>query len=239
MRDVMHHLALPSFNRYAHRWGYDVRAEDLDSDGAGANAGAQNAKWAKIRLLQDALASYPLAVWLDADVLLLRTDENIASHLQPDDFQALALEHVPYEQRVNPNTGVWVLRSSATAFAFLDTVAELGPQPGPWADQGAVLAALGWHRGDSRYRGAKPGPGNAFLAGTSWLPPGWNQPYLEDRDDAESYNSVADSYTDRPSVRLPHALHFMGMTPDARYRSMTRVAATLPGVSSNGGETGS
>lgn len=228
MREVLHDLALPSFRHYAECWDYDVRPVDLVSDGARADVGAQRAKWAKIRLLREALATYPLAVWVDADVLLLRTDENIASHLPGDDFQALALEHVPYEHRVNPNTGVWVLRSGPAALAFLDAVETLGQQPGPWADQGAVLAALGWDRGDAQYRGAKPGPGNAFLARTSWLPPGWNQPYLGDRDADETYNGVPDSYTDRPSVAHPHALHFMGMTPGARYLRMSQVAATQP-----------
>jgi hypothetical protein len=225
MREVMHDLALPSFRRYADRWGYHVRAVDLDADGAGADAGAQRAKWAKIHMLREALTAYPLAVWLDADVLVLRTDDNIADHLHPEAFQALALEQVPYEHRINPNTGVWAMRSNATAFAFLDTVEDLGPQPGPWADQGAVLAALGWQRGDADYQWAKPGSGNAFLARTSWLPPGWNQPYLEHRHDEEGYNGVPDSYTGRPDVMNPQALHFMGMTAAARYRRMGEVAA--------------
>ena len=87
------------------------------------------------------------------------------------------------------------------------------PQPGPWADQGAVLAALGWDRGDERYYRARPGAGGAFLDGTSWLPPGWNQPYLGGRVDGELYNSCARSYADRPDVADPHTPHFMGMTP--------------------------
>jgi len=133
------------------------------------------------------------------------------------------LEHVPYEHRVNPNTGVWLMRSGPAAFAFLDAVEAAGPQPGPWADQGAVLAALGWDRGDERYHWARPGAGNAFLAGTSWLPVGWNQPYLGGGREDGCYNSSAASYEGRPVVVDPHALHFMGMTPSARYRCMAEV----------------
>jgi len=228
MRDILEQLALPTFQRFARRWGYAVLAEELPTDGAGADPAAQQAKWAKLRLLREALASFPLALWLDADILLTRDDEDIASHLHPDHFQALALEQVPYEHRVNPNTGVWLLRSCPAAFAFLDAVTTAGRQPGPWADQGAVLAALDWDRGDQQYWWARPGRGNQFLAGTSWLPPGWNQPYLDGRTDEDGYNSSARSYADRPVVSHPHALHFMGLSPAARYRHMAAVAKTLP-----------
>ena len=225
MHDVLYEFALPSFRRYGARWGYEVAAVDLPVDGVGADTAARRAKWSKVQLLRDALDSYPLVLWLDADVLLLRCDEDIAAHLHPDCFQALALEQVPYEHRINPNTGVWLMRANPTALAFLDEVEAAGPQPGPWADQGAVLAALGWDRGDANYHWAKPGLGNQFLAGTSWLPPGWNQPYLDRHDETDLYNGTADSYTDRPTVARPHALHFMGMTPTARYRHMQAVTS--------------
>ena len=227
MRAVMHELAVPSFRSFAGRWGYDVRAVDLDDDGRGADAAAQRAKWAKVALLREALSAYPLVLWLDADVLLLRADEDIADHLGAGDFQALAIEQVPAERRVNPNTGVWLLRACPQAFAFLDAVDAAGPQPGPWADQGAVLAALGWDRGDADYHGARPGRGSDHLGGTAWLPPGWNQPYTGVRDEVDAFNSGAASYRDRPLVPAPHALHFMGMQPAARARAMAAVAATL------------
>lgn len=117
-------------------------------------------------------------------------------------------------------------RTDPSAFAFLDQVEADGAQPGPWADQGAVVAAFGWDRGDSEYRWAKPGQGNHFLTGTSWLPPGWNQPHLDRQDETELYIGAADSYTDRPGVGHPHALHFMGVTPTARYRRMGAVTST-------------
>lgn len=228
MQPVLRDLALPTFAAYAAVWGWDVVAHDLDSDGLGADRAAQQAKWAKIELLRQALRSHPLVLWVDADVLLLRTDEDIAAHLHPRHFQALALEHVPSEHRVNPNTGVWLMRSCPAAFAFLDAVESAGPQPGPWSDQGAVLAALGWDRGDENYRWARPGRGSDFLAGTSWLPPGWNQPYLLGRRAESCFNSAVDSYVDRPQVRDPHALHFMGMSPAARYDAMAQVACCTP-----------
>ena len=230
MQMVLHRLAKPSFQSYADRWGYELRTYDLPVDGVRADTAAQRAKWAKIGLLRQALGDFPLALWLDADVLVARSDDDIASHLHPGHFQALVLEHVPAEHRVNPNTGVWLMRSCPSAFEFLDAVEAAGPQPGPWADQGAVLAALGWDRGDERYHWAGPGRGTQFLAGTSWLPVGWNQPYLEGRADETCYNGAADSYIGRPTVPSPFAIHFMGMTPAARHEHMSRVAASIPTI---------
>jgi hypothetical protein len=227
LRPVLQDLALPTFRSYAARWGYAVTASQFDLDGIGTDAAAQRAKWQKVGLLRCALERFPLALWVDADVLILRDDDDIARHLHPDSFQALAIEQVPYEHRINPNTGVWLLRSCPQAFRFLDAVEAAGQQPGPWADQGAVLAALGWERGDERYRWARPGKGGPFLAGTSWLPPGWNQPYLGSRQDAELFGSTAESYEDRPAVSAPHALHFMGMKPVPRYREMAATLARL------------
>ncbi len=226
MRPVLEELALPTFVAFAQRWNYAVEATELSSDGVGAEPEAQRAKWAKLDLLRSALQRYPLALWIDADVLLMRGDEDIADHLHPTAFQALVLEQVPAEHRVNPNTGVWLLRSTPAAFGFLDAVSAAGPQPGPWADQGAVLAALGWDRGDGEYHWARPGSGTPFLAGTSWLPPAWNEPYLGRRDDRELYNGSLRSYDGRPTTGRPHALHFMGMTPTARHEHMRAVART-------------
>lgn len=227
MHNTLHQLTLPAISSYAERWGWAVHGQELLEDGQGADPPAQKAKWAKVGLLRQALSQYQLALWIDADVLILRTDEDIRQHLHPDAFQALALEQVPHEHRINPNTGVWLMRSCPAAFAFLDAIEAAGPQPGPWADQGAVLAALGWNRGDDRYQWARPGPGNPFLHTTSWLPPGWNQPHLTDRAEGNLYNSNAASYRDRPTVTAPHALHFMGMTPTVRHRAMAQVATDL------------
>lgn len=231
MRALLHDLALPTFRRYASRWGYAVIVDDLHLDGIGADDAAQQAKWAKIHLLRDALKAYPLVLWLDADVLILRNDEDIAERLHPDDFQGLVMENVPYEHRMNPNTGVWLMRSCPTAFEFLAAVEAAGPQPGPWADQGAVLEVLGWDRGDDRYHWARPGRGSRFLGGTSWLPPGWNQPYVGGRTEKDVFNSAAESYATRPCVPRPHALHFMGMKPTARYEQMAAAVRAIQAAS--------
>lgn len=218
MRRVLYDIALPTFQRYADAWGYEVETHDIPADGGRSDPGAQAAKWAKVPLIRSALERAAFVIWLDADVLVARVDDDITTRLHPDHFQGLVAEQVPDEHRLNPNTGVWVLRAGAAATAFLDAVEAAGPQPGPWADQGAVLAALGWDPGE-HYRWARPGRGTDFLTCTSWLPPGWNQPFT-DRTDDESYNSLASGYADRPVVAAPYAVHFMGMTVEGRERRM-------------------
>jgi hypothetical protein len=41
----------------------------------------------------------------------------------------------------------------------------------------------------------------------------------------EHFNSEVTSYIGRPSVGNPHAVHFMGLTPEARYRLMAETVA--------------
>lgn len=205
VRPLLNDLALPGFARYAARWDWQLLVEDLPEADAAPHV-------SKLRLLRQALEVFELVLWLDPETLLLRDDEDVAQHLHPDHFQALGLEHVPAEHRINPTTGVWLLRCCPGALGFLDAVEAAGPQPGPWTDQGSVLAALGWDRGDEHYRWARPGTGGPHLSGTSWLPQSWNQPYGEHLQ-AQGTARVPD----------PHALHFRGMTPPERYRAMAQV----------------
>lgn len=230
MRPALHDLALPTFVRFAERWGYCVNVEDLAADGVRADPAAQRAKWAKLGLLREALTRFAMALWVDADVLICRYDEDVASHLPAGDFQALGLEQVPHEHRVNPNTGVWLMRSGPAAFAFLDEVLSVGRQPGPWADQGAVLAALGWDRGDERYWGARPGrqpfPGRHRVAAAR-LEPALCRP--AERSGVVQQQRRFLCWAAGGSRPPRAALHG---APAARYRSMAGVAhsltATLP-----------
>ncbi len=205
MRPVLNDLSLPTFARYASRWEWQLLVEDLVTDVGGT------AEWDKLRLIRQALEVYEQVLWLDAETLLLRDDQDVSEHLHPAHFQALGLEQVPSEHRINPTTGAWLVRSCPEAFAFLDAVHAVGPQTGQWAVQGAVLVALGWERGDAHYRWSRPGQGTSHLKGTSWLPQSWNQQLAGPR--AEGTARVPD----------PHVLHFHDMSPTDQYRSMAQV----------------
>jgi hypothetical protein len=216
MWHLLERYSLPTFQRFADRFAYDVLASRLDEDGASDDRRATNAaRWAKLPLLRQALESYDIVVWLDADVMICRFDDDIAAHLAPEKFQAFALEQVPQDRRVNPNTGVWVLRGGRQVSRFLHAVERAGQQAGPWADQAAVMKVLGWDRGGSIYHGAGPGAGSRFLRGTGWLPPSWNQLYAVPGEDAKSVHAI-------PRVQEPHALHFAGMGMEAREPLMRR-----------------
>ncbi|MCR4278898.1 MAG: hypothetical protein NUV81_03275 [bacterium] len=105
-----------------------------------------------------------------------------------------------------------MIKNTEKAFRFLDTAMEIGMPAGRWADQGAVMRALGWILGDEHYEGARmPDTPNEFMDGTAWVPIGWNQPYLE-------------RYLGRPMEPNPFAIHFMGMSLPDRMKYMREVA---------------
>ena len=219
MMPVLEGYSLPAFKRFADEHGYTVHVEKLaENSAARKSKAAKEARWQKIRLMRQALEDNDVAVLFDADVLICRFDQDIADNLAPSDYQGLVLHDVPAEQRINPNTGVWVMRRTQKAFDFLAAVEGVGMPEGRWSDQGAVMAALGWIPGDDRYHGARmPEVGSEFLDGTAWLPIGWNQPYMDKRPNPEAY-------VGRPTVAHPYAVHFMAMTIADRLLVMGDVA---------------
>ena len=215
MWPVLQKYTLPSFQRYGVVQGYNVTAHQLATDSrARKDLAAKQARWQKIRIIRQSLQKSSMVVWFDADVVILRTDQDIAIHLKPTDFQGLVMHQVPAEDRINPNTGVWVLRNCPEAFAFLDAAEAGGIPPGRWTDQAAVMRVLEWNCGDERYVGARPpSMPNHFMNSTAWLPTGWNQPYCDNRPNPEAYIG-------RPLVDKPYAVHFMAMTIADRLKYM-------------------
>lgn len=211
MMSVLEEFSLPTFERFAQEHRYDVEVTELYDDSlARKDAQAKEARWQKINIVRKALSNSALVVWLDADVLIKRFDEDIADNLSEVSYQGLVLHDVPAENRINPNTGVWVMRQCVESFDFLDAVEEVGMISNRWADQAAVMQALGWPMGDERHHGTyMPTESNKFLRGTDWLPTSWNQPYCENRPNPEAY-------VGRPVVERPNALHFMAMTIEDR-----------------------
>lgn len=227
MRPILADFSQATFDRFAETHGYEVVVADIAEDDVSKRRSdvAKQARWQKIRLLRETLAGNDLVAWFDADIMICRYDEDVADHMGDGDFQAITMQSVPAEGRVNPNSGVWVMRHCTEAFDFLDAVEEAGlPTEGPWADQAAIMQALGWIKGDEGYRGARPGPGSRYLAGTAWLPVGWNQPYM---GDFRTEKSNVQNYEGRPFVDEPHAVHFMAMEATERRLAMSALATTL------------
>ena len=214
MMPVLENFSLPSFEQFGRRNDYDVTVIRHQNDSLmRKDSLAVAARWQKMKLIKDALATYDIVLWLDADVILQRFDEDPLLYLEEDHYQGLVLHHVPAENRVNPNTGVWLLRREARTFNFLDKIESIGLPEGRWADQGAVMRALDWECGDEHYSGARYPSDDRQLDGVAWLPTGWNQPYTLNRPNPEAYEG-------RPLVSHPHAVHFMSMTIKDRMKEM-------------------
>jgi hypothetical protein len=82
MRAALHELALPTFHRFAARWGCSVHADGLPTDGIGADSAAQQAKWPKIRLLREALRISPSRCgWMPMFCSLARTKTSRCSYI--------------------------------------------------------------------------------------------------------------------------------------------------------------
>ncbi len=203
---------LPTFQEYARRHGYRVVVADLDADGPSV---AREARFAKLGFMRAQLqAGADLVLWVDVDAIFRRFDDDIADCVRESDFQGLVFQVVPDFDRINPNTGVWVVRNRPTTFRFLRRMEQIGIQPGEaWADQAACMRALGFHMGSDllSYTGARPGRGTAFSGGTTWLPATFNTLYYGGRPD--QYHRRPES---SPTVTDPHVLHLANLPVSER-----------------------
>jgi hypothetical protein len=130
-------LASVSFRRYARRHGYELslHTEVVDS--------ARPPAWSKVALIRRLLEQHEVVLWLDADLVVMRSDRDIASELPEDRFLAM-VEHT-VEGKANPNTGVMVIRSGDEARRFFDEVWESTEYLNHrWWEQAAVMHLLGY-----------------------------------------------------------------------------------------------
>jgi hypothetical protein len=160
-------LALPSFEAFGERHGYDVLVADIDS--------GRPASWDKVPALRAALAEYEEALWLDADTVIVDPSEDVP--VDERAWQAL-VEHATGDGFV-PNCGVWYVRAP-----MLPVLEQLWTMTGylnhGWWEQAAMLELLG-------YRGrpvSRPVHANGLLLHTTFLDAGWNR-HLWDTKPAE------------------------------------------------------
>jgi hypothetical protein len=167
-------LAAVTYRSFASVHGYEVVLHtDLDdSRGLRDRRARRIPRWRKIDLLEDALLSFDVVLWLDADAMFCRFDRDVIDDLPRHCFQGFVLEGLP--TRSNPNSGVWVLRRRRASIRFLDALRRIGQQDHSWADQAAICVALGFSLGDFHGHGAHWARPTAFSGGTAWLPPDWN-----------------------------------------------------------------
>ena len=199
-------ISRPTFAAYAQRHGYEL-ITSTESDPRRPPA------WAKVPMLREALASFDLVLWIDADAVIVDGRDDIAAELERDRFLGL----VRHGELQVPNTGVMVWRAGDLATDLLDRTWRASRFiHHPWWENAALLDALGydlpsaleprWRRRLRRLAGreerpfgpARPSP---FVAGTQFLPLEWNSVYLD--------------RADRPRI-----VHCVGVPVEQRARDM-------------------
>jgi len=149
-------LALPTHRRFARQHGYRLIVDySLDDETGRRDPRARRLpRFQKLPIVMHALRAFDLVLWVDADAMVCAFDRDVAADLPAHCFQGLVLEC--RSERVNPNSGLWLLRNTEEAHAFLHLVACMGDVGHSWADQAAVCTALGWDLGDHHGHGARP-----------------------------------------------------------------------------------
>jgi hypothetical protein len=156
-------LSLPTFERYAALHGYDLHVVPCKCDG-------RPPAWGKIPALQNLLVAYDEVLWLDADVLIVSPEEDLASLVPEASLQALTV-HVNKTRSVVPNTGVWLVRSGM--LPYLAQAWEMTQHiHHPWWEQAAIIDLMGYAlRG---IMSSPPTEPNELYLRTFQLPAHWN-----------------------------------------------------------------
>jgi glycosyl transferase family (putative galactosyltransferase) len=185
----------PTFRAYADRHGYEL-VTSTEADPARPPA------WAKVAMLREVLEEFDLAVWIDADAVIVDGRDDIAADLEPGQQLGL-VRHGDV-----PNTGVMVWRAGDFARALLGEMWGAKRRiDHPWWENAALLDALGYDVPSFsrlervlRRRPRAPRP-SRFSAGVQFLPPEWNWTYLA-------------------RVANPRIVHCVGVPVDQRLRDM-------------------
>jgi hypothetical protein len=194
-------IALPSFERYAERHGYELIVGD------GSTADDRPAAWAKIVLLQETLRRYDFALWIDADALIIDPRRDISDDVRRWHFQGL-VRHATVG--TVPNTGVWVLRSGSTSQRFLaDVWNQRQFIDHPWWENAAAMVVLGYDIGKPTDTGYAMGPVTAvrnsrYRVLTSWLDKRWNSIVPDPADQPRIRHWAGQPYAERPIAMRSH-----------------------------------
>ena len=156
--------AFPTFVDFAERHGYDVVRRSTNEDALG-----RPPSWGKVRLMRRLLDTYDIVLWVDADAIILDGSSDPADLLGPDDYQGLVLLHQLGQEF--PTCGVWLLRSTDKAKAFLDAIWEKDEfTHDRYWEQAAALDLLGYSIHPAHRIRA-----SAWMDGTRLLDEEWNR----------------------------------------------------------------
>jgi hypothetical protein len=182
-------LASLSFRRFAKRHGYELELHTQVVEPS------RPPPWSKVALIRRLLDQHELVLWLDADIVVVRSDADIAGELPGDRFLAM-VEHT-VGGKANPNTGVMVIRSGDEARRFFDEVWDSTDYLNHrWWEQAAVMNLLGYDPDTAeRVRDSE------WHDRIHWLGKEWN--------------SIRDDPAEHPRIR-----HWPGFTVTRRFAEM-------------------
>ena len=185
-------IGRPMLEDWATRFGYDLdlRTEPL--------APERPAAWSKIVVMRERLETHRVAVWVDADAVVVdgRQDVgNLVSRSKP-----LAMVAHTYGQQTVPNLGFFAMRSTRRTKALLDTLWSMTEYlDHKWWENAALLDLLGYDISSEPISKVHQSPLDKRI---NWLGNEWNSISL---DPATS----------------PIIVHFPGQTNEERKRLMT------------------
>jgi galactosyl transferase GMA12/MNN10 family len=194
-------VALPSFECYAARHGYELIVGD------GSTADDRPAAWAKIPLLQEVLRRFDFALWIDADALIVDPSQEISDDLRRWNFQGLVRHSTV---GTVPNTGVWALRSGSTSQRFLADVWEQRQFINhPWWENAAAMIVLGYGIGKPNDTGYAMGPvtpvrNSRYRMRTGWLDKRWNSIVPDPADQPRIKHWAGQPYAERLIAMRSH-----------------------------------
>lgn len=134
-------VAVPSFYNYAATHNYDCffPTEKFFSE----KTKTYPYSWWKLELIKDLLSRYDIVLWLDADVLICNSSEDISKYLQPEDHMGLVIHDVPVGHI--PNCGIWILKKES--LQWIDELWNYNNfiRSDGWWEQAAMMYKLGLH----------------------------------------------------------------------------------------------
>lgn len=138
-------LAIPTFYLYAKNHGYDLFIPD--DNFFSLQTRQLPPAWWKIDVITHLLKTYDIVLWLDADVIICRFDEDIANSLDNHNDFGLVV-HETSDGQV-PNSGVWLLNQSS--LKWLPGLKEHSnfKRSKSWWEQAALLYMMGMNPDDT------------------------------------------------------------------------------------------
>jgi hypothetical protein len=190
---------LPLMERYAQKHGMDYKCVNLHADDAPPS-------WVKVPRIISALKSRhrDTVVWLDADVVVFRSDVNILDDFDASKWQGL-VEHET-ESGLVPNCGVWVVTKE-----MLSTLEQIWMDRSRflhhwWWEQAAVLDKMGYRLASGAPIASRGEPTILFDR-TEFLPARWNHHPKDARRDANAHFVHVTQYVYREAACREFAAH--------------------------------